>query len=354
MKKIISIFCLLLGALSAPLAAVPGDSLAMGASGPTRIFVNNRILIQVNGKAISVLDIMKKMDLLFYKQYPEYTSSVPARFQFYEMHWKRVLQDFINKELILADAEENKLPVSQGDIRQEMETLFGPNIILSLDKIGLTYDEAEKMVQEDFIIQRMLYARANSKAFKRVTPQVVKTVYEEYAKTHIRPEQWVYSVITIRNAKENLGAQAADAAYQFLVDGGTFEEVPAMIQKNDSFGKTTKVSTSETFTHDVKQINADHKKVVDALQPDSFSPPIAHKSRSDRSKVFRIFYLKEHQLEGPVPFQEVAAEIRGELLNTALGEETGIYMQRLYKHYHIDPNAFSEDSHEDFVPFLMK
>ena len=58
------------------------DSLLLGAEQPAHVIVHNRILAKVNGKAISVVDIMKKMDILFYREYPQYTSSSQARFQF--------------------------------------------------------------------------------------------------------------------------------------------------------------------------------------------------------------------------------------------------------------------------------
>src|SRR5580704_3365582 len=73
--------------------------------GERKIVVNNRILAKVNGKAISVLDIMKKMDMLFYRQYPQYANNAEARQQFYSMYWKTALQECIDKELIMADAQ---------------------------------------------------------------------------------------------------------------------------------------------------------------------------------------------------------------------------------------------------------
>src|ERR1700730_13068687 len=103
MLKLIScVLCLMisLGALIAQ------DGILYGPEDNARIVVNNRILAKVNGKEISVFDVMKKMDMLFYRQFPEYTSSMQARFQFYQVSWKRVLQDLIDKELIMADAEE--------------------------------------------------------------------------------------------------------------------------------------------------------------------------------------------------------------------------------------------------------
>src|SRR5262249_17801417 len=143
------------------------------------IVVNNRILARINEKAISVVDLMKKLDVLFYREFPQYTSSKVARYQFYQANWKNVLQELIDKELILADAEENKLPISSGDVRQEMEQLFGPNIIANLDKVGLSFDDAWKIVQGDITIRRMMYMRVNAKAMRQVTPQDVWAAYEE-------------------------------------------------------------------------------------------------------------------------------------------------------------------------------
>src|SRR6202035_4022048 len=72
------------------------DSLFFGQE--AQILVNNRILAKVNGKAISVIDLMKKLDMLFYRQFPEYTSSMQARFQFYQANWKHVFQELLDKE----------------------------------------------------------------------------------------------------------------------------------------------------------------------------------------------------------------------------------------------------------------
>src|ERR1700738_2776124 len=155
-KWLLLLLGILFPALLPTLSAVgSGSSLVPLQNQGERIFVNNRILAKINGKPISVVDVMKKMDLLFYKRYPQYTSIPAARFQFYQLHWQYVLNELIDKELVMADAADNKLPLTPGDIRQEMEEWFGPNIIVNLDQAGLTFDEAWKLVEEDLILQRM-------------------------------------------------------------------------------------------------------------------------------------------------------------------------------------------------------
>lgn len=331
-----------------------GDAFMLGHESPAGIFVNNRILARVNGKSVSVIDLMKKMDVLFYKQFPQYTSSVEARFQFYEYSWKHVLQEFIDKELILADAEEKKVPVSSGDVRQEMETLFGPNIIMNLDKIGLTFEEAWKMVQNDIKIRRMIYARANLKAIKQITPQDVRSAYDEYAKENIQPEKWVYSVISIRNSDLQHAAEAATFAYQYLSqENEPIEKLQSAIA-NGTFGETTKLTISETFNHDEKELSPAYKEVLTTLSSASYSKPIPQKSRSDNSTVFRIFYLKEKIPGGVVSFNEVEAKLKETLMDEAINNATVEYLKKLRHHYHIKENCLTEMTSEDFKPFSLK
>src|SRR5665647_380424 len=110
MKKIL--FPLFLTLLASTAIEAKQDSFLFGHEDNVHILVNNRVLAKVNGKAISVIDVMKKMDVLFFRQFPQYTSSVPARFQYYQANWKNVVKDIVDKELILADAAENTLPVT--------------------------------------------------------------------------------------------------------------------------------------------------------------------------------------------------------------------------------------------------
>lgn len=318
------------------------------------IIINNRILAKVNGKAISVYDVMKKMDMLFYRSFPEYTSSTVARFQFYQMNWKAVLRDLIDKELILADAEENKMLVSSGDVRQEMETLFGPNIIANLDRVGLTFEEAWKIVHGDILLKRMMYVRTTSKALKQITPQDVHAAYDLYAAENIRPDTWVYSVISIRDKDKTKGAEAAYQTYQLLAeDNVPLAEVTEKLKTLASFSKSSKVTISEEYRHHDKEMSEAYKITLSALKPGMYSQPSAQKSRIDNSNVYRIFYLKEFIAGGSVPFNEVAKQLKEKLLDEAADKETEEYLKRLRKHFDVQETHVDELAEEEFEPFKI-
>ncbi len=318
------------------------------------ITLNNKILAKINGKAISLLDVTKKMDMLFYRSFPEYTSSTTARFQFYQMNWKKILQDLVDKELIMADAEESKMQVSNGDIRQEMETLFGPNIIGNLDKVGLTFDEAWKMVYSDILLKRMLYVRGHSKAIKKITPQLVRLAYENYASENKLPETWTYQVISIREQDPVKGAEAAYQVYRILVEEHLpLEELAKQLEGLASIASTTKITTSELFCHSEHEISTTYKTTLSSLKPGEYSQPTTQKSRTDRSNVYRIFFLKDYRASGYVPFKEVAKQLKEKLTEEAAEEETAKYLTRLRKHFDVQDNHLEDLPHGEFEPFYL-
>lgn len=319
----------------------------------SQIFVNNRILATVNGKAISVIDVMKKMDMQFYKQYPQYIASAPARFQYYQAQWQGTLQEMIDKELVLADSEELKLPISHGDIRQEMENLFGPNIILSLDKVGLTYNEAWTMVEEDMRLQRMIYLRANAKAVRTVNPQAIRAAYEEFAKSSTEPESWEYSSITIRHPDPVIGAEVANFVYQQLqAKDSSLEQLQNAVNEVVSF-KEAKLSASEKLKQNEKELNPDNKIVLNQLNPNQYSLPIAQQSRREKATLYRIFKLFSYHPAGAPPFNEVEGRIRNLLISKASNIETDAYLKRLRAHYHVDEKHIKQMRSDDFAPFVL-
>lgn len=331
-----------------------GDPFMLAQEERAHIVVNNRILARVNEKAISVVDLMKKLDILFYREFPQYTSSKVARYQFYQANWKGVLQELIDKELILADAEENKLPLSSGDVRQEMEQLFGPNIITNLDKAGLTFDDAWKIVQGDISIRRMMYLRVNAKAMKQVTPQDVWAAYDEHVKNVIRPDQWTYRVISLRSKDQEDGAVAANLAYDLLTAHNTPLDQLAAELKKLPHGDAAQVNVSEVFHHSDKEVSESYKASISSLQNGEYSRPVAQKSRSDKSTVFRIFYLDNHLVGGAVPFQEVEPKIKDRLVQIAIAKEQEAYLNKLRKHFAVHEDDIKTITTGDFQPFQLK
>ncbi len=343
---------------SSSLQAIKDDSLfnANKTQEEPKIFINNRILARVNGKPISTFDLIKKMDLAFYRQYPQYTSSIVARSQYYDMSWKYVLEDIIDKELILADAKESKIEVSGGDTRQELEASFGPNIIANLDKAGITFDEAYKIMQEEIIIRRLVSGRVHAKAVRQVTPIKVRRAYEEFIQDpeNARLTQWSYRIVTIKDRNLQKTEETAKATYQLLMDGVPLDQLVSQLKERKILGRKGKVTVSDIIKHNDKEISKDYRDILSHLDTGMFSQPFAHKSRSNNTTVYRILSIEEKIPGGIPPFREMEVSLKDKLLGQAIDQETDHYLKKLRDHYHIRPQDLEAYLPADYQPFILK
>lgn len=354
MKNKLLILCFALVLLSTS-AFAASDGLFGNMSDP-KIFINNRILAKVNGKPISTYDVMKKMDIVFFKEYPEYVTMIDGRFQFYQYNWKHELEDLIVKELILADAKESKIEVSSGDLRQEMEKLFGPNIIANLDKVGMSYEEASKIVEGDLILKRMLAGRVNNKAMGQVTPMMVRAAYEEYIKDpkNIAQDTWSYRVLTIKEPKLETTEASANTAYDMLKSGVALTDIVNQLKEKNIPERKGKVTLSDVIQNNDKELSSTYKEVLANLSKGTFSEPFSMKSRADKTTVYRILFLEE-KINGEVPtFKDMEPRIKDQLLNEAFDKETNSYVEKLRHHFHVRESDLKTMLPPDYEPFILK
>lgn len=349
-----NIFIVCLFSLFAFPALLPAARSLLEKDNSLQIKVDNRIVAKVNGKAISIVDVMKKMDIAFLRQFSQYAGSPEVRLQFYQLNWQKVLRDLIDKELILADANAVKLPVSSADVRQEMERMFGPGIIANLDQIDMPFEEAREIIEGDIIIRRMLYLRVHSKATSAVTPQMIRTAYEEYSQKNLRQDEWVYSVLSVRDKDPVTAAEAANNLYHMLSEQVIpLEDIKAAAAEQKILAETTVVNVSEEFKQPDKDISPSHKQGLQGLTPGEYSMPIAQQSK-DKAAVFRIFFLKAFTAGGTPDFKEVEDKLKDQLIEVAAEREADRYITQLQKQFTIEANILDDPALTTFQPFTSK
>lgn len=340
---------------------------------PEELIIFNRILTKVNEKTISVIDVVKKMDMFLQKHHPQLIHSKSARFQFYSTQWRDYLTQMIDQELMLADAERLEVKVSDAEVREEILERFGPTIIPTLDQLGLSYDEVKKMVHDEMIVQRMMWFRVNSKALSRINSQDVKKAYRQFCEKNPELEEWEYQVLSIRSSDATLGAVLATKAIEILDSYPlsihvansslpTVEMTPTRMHEElnaftsqfypSSEGRPS-IHLSSDLTADEKSISEAHKLVLKTLKPGSFSQPITQTSR-DLSTVHRIFYLKKHSRKQLPPFERMTDRLKDGLLQQAANEENEHYIQKLRERLGYNDLEALNSSLADFHPFSIK
>lgn len=317
---------------------------------PNEIVVNNRILVRVLGKPISVIDVMKNMDLYISRNYPELIDSKAGRFQFYSQSWRDTLNQMIDNELMLADAESREVKVTDGEVREMVQDRFGPNIMGTLDRLGLTYDEAREMTHNEMIVQRMQWLRVYSKALQKVTSQEVKKGFTEYCKHNPPKEEWKYQMLTIRG---ETGSALSDQAYEMLLTQPDLNAVAEKLQAELPPDSPITISVSQDYAVEDKNLAQPVKEILSTLEIGQFSKPSSQVSR-DNSPVSRILYLKEHMKTNPLKFEDLANRIKDALIQKAAGEETQSYQVRLRTRFGYDAKTLEESIPPDFQPFSMR
>jgi len=322
-----------------------------GRSKEQKIAVQNSILAKVNGTTISMMDVKKKMDMLFHQHYAHLADNTQARFQFYDTSWRRVLSEMIDQELILADAADKEVKLTDGEVREEIESRFGPSVMTTLDKLELSYDEAWKLIKNEMLVQRMNWWFVHAKAITQVTPQEIKLGFRSYLKEHPAYTQWKYHVLTIKGAeKPEITEELYSTIKEHNPSSGTLTQFLKDFEKKNP---SCTISLSNEFSANDSELSESHRSAVSSLVTGEYSQPSLQVAR-DKSQVYRIFYLDEKIEHSASSFDEMAPLIKNELLQKASTEITKNYLGKLRKHYRFDADHLKETVPDSLTPFSVQ
>lgn len=340
MKKTILLFVSAIASLAAQMSP--------GAFSDQKIAVQNSILAKVNGKTISVLDVKKKLDLTFHQAFPQFADDIRARIQFYDASWRNVLMDMIDHELIIADALDKEIKLTDGEVREEIENRFGPSVMQTLDKIGLTYDEAWKMLKNEMIVQRMTWWFIQMKARSSVSPQDVRQAYRLYLQENPAYTEWKYRVVSIR--VDTPDDALSEQVHQLLhASGKAPEQLSEELKKLEAPGIA--IAISKEFSAKDKELSELHRASLSSLTAGHYSKPSFQASRIDKKTVYRIFYLID-KMDYPAPaFEAISQQLQDNLIQKAAGDESQYYITKLRKHYGYDAAAVLP---EELHPFSVQ
>lgn len=318
--------------------------------------INNRTLVRINGKVISLMDVVKKMDIIIYEHFPEIRNSPVKLYQFYSSQWKHTLDEMIFNELTIADGESKEIKISDGDVREEMERRFGPNIISNLTKLNLKYDEVRDMVHSELLVRQLHGMKIYSKAQLSVTPSNIKTEYLAHLEKNPSKEELTYQVISVRGkdaqkCKNVIETVSSDLALSSTKLADLVDSVKTLPAVQD---KSVVVNVSKDIVLDSKNLSEEHKTILSSLKEKEYSNPIAQISRVDNSNVYRIFHLKNRKSIETPKFNQLCEELENNLLNKAAQKEKEEYKQKLYKKFGFDQEFIAAITPEDYQPFTIK
>ncbi|MCF7851903.1 MAG: hypothetical protein K9M07_01530 [Simkaniaceae bacterium] len=352
MKNLVTLlaFCLL---TTWPLAATsPNSRSFLSMSEESQIIINNRPLARVNGKTFSLMDVVTKMNIFLETNYPQIFEDKMALFQFYKNNWESQLKELVENELILADADE-KIEVTEAEIRQEMQERYGTNMLAHLDALNMTLEDAKERIKNEVIIRKMTWFKAYSKAVQQITPGLIKESYQSHLSQFQGKENWIYDVLTLRGKNESAMEELANLAHTLLDESHlSLDDVVKQINSTAQEKQCDIIaSVSLDNNGESKKIAQQHLDILSQLNIGAVSQPVKQGTRSG-GMVQRIFKLKSHEKDVPEPFEKLASHFHDRLTEFQASKERSTYIENLKAkfHYAEDEEHFKlPDSYEPFI-----
>ncbi|MCK4934701.1 MAG: hypothetical protein KAR79_03850 [Simkaniaceae bacterium] len=358
MKKIIfSCTVSLLTTLSANFTPAPMNDSFINSSKQVepKMMIHNRPLAKINGKVISLMDVVKKMNVFINDNHPDVRDSEISLYQFYSTNWQSIFGEIVNNELMLLDAVDKDMPISEGDIHEEMEVRFGPNVMETLDYMSISHEEAFEMIKSEILVRQMLYLKVHVKAKNSITPKQIKNSYQDYLTSTALTEQWQYQVLSVRGEDQDKCLAMITKISNLIQENHlTFENLQEKISnENDFVPEGVRLSISEEFDVNEKNLSNEHQIVLSNLMPEQFSKVEKQQSRHGKNSVFRIFHLKSHTTNHPESFDLIAQELEDKIYNDTFQTAQAEYVDKLIKKYDVEKDPYFESAPNDYQPFTI-
>ncbi len=312
------------------------------------VIVENRVLATVRDQVITVMDVMKKLDMVFCQQFPQYRAVPEARYEFYRSNWRRVLEELVDRQLIMSLAEEKQFSVTNGDIREELEEAFGPNVMMNLYEEGLSLHDVHEMMKADILLRRIIFFYVHAPVLHAITPDVLRSAYQHRVNELKGKEGWIWRTVTVKAKGKDCPKAMADKVWKLLEqDRLPMEKVVAQLPNE------IECQVSSPFRSEHKEVAPGIQDILEKLPLNSFSEPLPFTVRNDPHQCWRC-YIVDERFSATVPtFQEVEEVIRQDLAAPEIAKKTIAFFEELRKQYHVQ-HLFTSEQLLAFEPFQLK
>lgn len=318
-----------------------------------QVHTNDRVLAKVNDCAITVCDIAKKLEGHLQHQNSGREITSQARFEFFTRYWPQVLRDCIDRELILADAKDRGVVATHGQVREEMEMLFGPDIIQTLEKMNLSYNEAFESVKKEITVRRMLLYRTHYPAQQQVGPKLVRQTYRDFVQAHKGGNKWVFRIVSVQDANAKSALNTADKLQKTIASCSNWPAAQTAIERLINIqGEQSDVRISEIYSQNDKDLSKTYRQTLENLEISNCSLPIPFTS-SDNRMSYRLFYLIERENRPCPTLRESAARLREVLIEERAGEISQRYLSSLRDRFGVQLEQIEEGIPPNFTPFKL-
>lgn len=340
--------------LSVPIGALGLDSGSpsssyeniLGKKDPTGLAIHDRVLFKVDEEnVVTTLDVIQKLNILFYTSYPHLIDSYPARSQYYSAMWPVVLESILDEFLMYADAKEKKLDVDPTTVNQEIEEILGRDLTPFYSHFDMTPEDIVKVIERTLTAQRVMGMMVRSKAMLKVTPGKIKEAYDKLAREAEKRFVWKYRVLTIKAATESLASSIAEKVSTRLNETKCWDKERLLSLVLSQGGQFT---CSDEFCRNDDELSESHKQeLLEVAYPEKWCGlPKASKSG------YKLFVLVDKSVGSVAPLEELEAQIKQRLFASAAVELEKQYKEKLRARYGFDASIIAKLLSEEAPPLF--
>jgi len=259
------------------------------------------IIVKVNGEIITQEEIDKVFNQVT-QQNPLVTKD-------------QILNQTIVKYLLLSEAKNQKISVTDEEIKSYIENLkntLQQEIEPLLEQIGVTMEEFERQVKEQLMVTKLLITKTAIEDIT-ITEADLKEFYENNKNELITPERVSASHILVETEAE------AKEILEALEDGDDFGELAA----EKSIDPSAKTNKGDLGFFQRGQMVPAFEDVAFSLEEGKISDPV----KSDFG--YHIIKVQEKEEEKILSFDEVKEDIRNVLMEQKRLEKSNAYFQDL-------------------------
>ncbi|WP_213319096.1 hypothetical protein [Chlamydiifrater volucris] len=303
---------------------------------PTDLIVHDRVIMKVNEeRVLTVLDVIHKLNVIFYSAYPNLADSLPARSQFYEKMWPSVLELAVDEFLMCEDAHAKKIHVDRTMVKEEIEEMFGGDLTPFAIHFDMTPEHVFSVVHRSLVSQRMVSMMIRSKALLQVTPSMVRDYYLKLAEEAANTLVWKYRVLTVKAANESQAEKIAQKVVDRINETRSIdkERLSALVLSQGG-----RLTLSEEFSRSSKELSAAHEKILVAVPEGAIcGAPVPH--RDGACKVFAKLDVSAAKI---APISELENGIKSTLVREKYLCIEKNYKDKLRSRYGYDPKEIAK------------
>lgn len=297
------------------------------------IHTSNRVLVQVAETPITVLDVKREMDRQIYVKDKNMFSNPQAVYAHYMQNWKYVLQKMVQDEILFLEAKKLEYKIPSHDITQKVHELYGANSVETCRALSITADQARDHSNKEVISTHLSWYNIWNKSIMKATPKLVVAAYEDHKDALAKKDQWTYQTIYVKG-KDEKEVQETSTEVATMLKESDCSNLNALLKGIGVDHKDLHLRASKDITLHTNELSETLLSTLGSLEEGMTSEAMT--SKRGEQYVGKILRLKSFEKAPVPPYEEVAENLKGNLVNQFGSENSTKYFEDMYKKYDID------------------